>query len=112
MSSLGTEERFPNDWAGLHNTLHTMSAHNMELPEGFTAQLIEDIAEHSGWESAALYKNNELIRLGIGRFIKDILDKFDERCFVDVTICCLDFSQIELTQQTKCTKICVVQWTW
>lgn len=42
-------------------------------------KILDVIARHAGWEGAMLHKTTEICRLSNGLFVRDLVDRFEEK---------------------------------
>eukprot|EP01090_Pellita_catalonica_P022253 TRINITY_DN8581_c0_g1_i1.p1 TRINITY_DN8581_c0_g1~~TRINITY_DN8581_c0_g1_i1.p1 ORF type:complete len:393 (-),score=60.72 TRINITY_DN8581_c0_g1_i1:747-1856(-) len=64
-------------WVGLNSTLQTTVAHELELPEGMTPQMIARVEEEADWAMKEKFSSAEGTRIGIGRFVQDLVERIE-----------------------------------
>jgi hypothetical protein len=64
-----------NSWSALHCTLECLERHGYVLPNGWTQDLVRQVADEASWEMAAKFASQTLCRLSIGRFLNDVLQR-------------------------------------
>jgi len=64
-----------NSWDGLNSTLQTIVRHGLLLPEEVNQEIINGVEREAGYETAVKFSTPEICRLGIGRFIGDVLER-------------------------------------
>lgn len=59
-------------------TLHSIIADRKPLPKGMTPEHVNQINRFATYTKRAIYNNKEVVRLGIGRFVNELLDNMKE----------------------------------
>lgn len=73
-----SDSAYPSSWAGFQNILHTLDVHSHSTKD--IGQDIKDKVETtSAIEESFKYKSKQAVRLGIGRFLGDIVHTMDEK---------------------------------
>lgn len=72
------------DLMALFNTLATLYEHKHPLPENITRDDMLRIGELSGMEYKTLFGTREVIRLGIGRFLRELKENIENRVNSDL----------------------------
>jgi lysophosphatidic acid phosphatase type 6 len=61
-------------WMTIKEILTCYESHGIPFPEGITTDDAERVTRLSGWYLGALYQDDKLNQLGIGRFLRELLD--------------------------------------
>eukprot|EP01090_Pellita_catalonica_P013206 TRINITY_DN306_c0_g1_i1.p1 TRINITY_DN306_c0_g1~~TRINITY_DN306_c0_g1_i1.p1 ORF type:complete len:440 (-),score=43.33 TRINITY_DN306_c0_g1_i1:23-1342(-) len=65
-------------WTGLNSTFTSTIAHNLPLPLGISQRHLDHIENEADYFFGRIYAGAESARLGIGRFLGDIIQKIEE----------------------------------
>lgn len=71
------ELHYGRSWSGIHNSLSTRLLSNIEKIDRNATVLLHSTALLSGITYFQIYKNKQAARLGIGRFIRELIEPID-----------------------------------